>query len=133
MRPTMPFGYLWVHSQSLPLAKILAAASAKIHSALCGFQCPVLSCETSYAVDLFRFNCQMSNIEELITSFRCYIVSGLWVPPALARVALSCAGSRKPFSDPIPDLVSEPFRTRFWDPLGDHFVLFFGPSSELAA
>ena len=28
----------------------------------------------------------------------------------LARVALGCAGSRRPFSDPVSDLVSEPFR-----------------------
>ena len=59
--------------------------------------------------------------------------TGLWPFPKPVRVPLSCAGSHTPFSDPVSDLVSEPFRTRFWDPLGPHFGLFFGLCSELAA
>ena len=72
-------------------------------------------------------------IEELITSFRRYIVSGLCRSPTLARGTLRCAGSRKPFSDLVSDLDSDSFRTRFWDPFGTRFWLFFGPCSELAA
>ena len=71
--------------------------------------------------------------EELITSFTRYIHTGLWPFPTPVRVPLISAGSHTPFSDPVSDLVSDSFRTRFWDPLGPHFGLFFGPCSELAA
>ena len=45
----------------------------------------------------------------------------------LARLALGCAGSCTPFLDLALDLASDPFRTRFWDPLEAHVGLFFDP------
>ena len=45
----------------------------------------------------------------------------------LARVAVSLAGSRKPFSDPISDFVSHPISDPFWDPFGLIFGSFSVP------
>ena len=50
-----------------------------------------------------------------------------WDPGPLVR-----ASYRTLFSDPVSDLDSDPFRTRFWHPFWCLFGVFFGPVSELA-